>query len=85
MFDEFVSPYLVRKRNHFKELVNKLIGNKGILFDHDNHTHIEHMNIYGEGTLVRGSTGLHTQCGSDVRPASPSGDRATTAQRRNLE
>ena len=40
---------------------------------------------YHDGTLVRGSTGLHTYCGSVVRSASPSGDRATTAQLRNLE
>ena len=38
-----------------------------------------------EGMLIRGPTGLHTMCGTDVCPASPSGDRATTAQRRTLE
>ena len=38
-----------------------------------------------DGTLVRGSTGLHTHCGSDACSASPCGDRTTTAQRRSLE
>ena len=38
-----------------------------------------------EGTLVRGSTGLHAHCGSDACSANPCGDRTTTAQRRSLE
>ena len=39
----------------------------------------------GPGVRCRGLAGLHTQCGTDVCLASPSGDRATMAQWRNLE
>ena len=47
--------------------------------------HAAPRSCYHDGTLVRGSTGLHTHCGSDACSASPCGDRTTTAQRRSLE
>ena len=51
----------------------------------DKLVHPEPRSCYHEGTLVLVPGLSRTQCGSGACLASPPGDRATAAQRRNLE